>query len=657
MSDLTHRRKKLGLRAALALTLGAALSAAAHAERWVPLGPSGGTVRLLAQGTSDPARLYAATERIGLFASRDGGRSWRSARDGFHGGDIQRLAVGPGDPDAVLVATANDTPFYQIWRSRDGGASWTPSIAPPSLEGESLRALDVTFDPADARTAYAATEHGIYRTENGGETWEAWALSSAYTFLIARAPGARGSFFAAGFDPLDFHAAIYRSDDGGATWRETPPAPFGLPERWFFHAGSLFAQEEGALYRSTDGAETWTLAARLPTLEARDFAIAPSGTIYAATWSGVYSSNDGTSWSPPEVLALGQGVPRDFLSHLALVPGGPLGGSETVIAGGSHGLWRSTDRGATWKGASRGIAVHDVYSLIVMPNPQGTVLATLDGRVFRIDRDGKSWQILPDHPGLEFPLLAADPHHPGRIYGLGGSGDFGVSEDRGNSWRTLSHLSNSFAFLLKVDPVHPDVIYAGITTGGGSSSETFGYRSVDGGAHWQEIVYDALYDVAFDPARPNVGYRLTSAGVDRTADGGKSWSRLPDLPAQLLGSSATSLLFETRSRTLYVGTEDRGVFRSTDAGRTFRRINSGLPRLARGLNPTVGSLVEDAGGDIYAALPYVGVFRLNPGEGWKPINTGLPLETFVDTLVADPDVPGLLYSGSIGSSVHRLENP
>lgn len=85
---------------------------------------------------------------------------------------------------------------------------------------------------------------------------------------------------------------------------------------------------------------------------------------------------------------------------------------------------------------------------------------------------------------------------------------------------------------------------------------------------------------------------------------------MPGIATQLLGANASSVLFDPKTRALYVGTESLGVFRSTGSGRSFRRINSGLP-----------------------------------------------LDTFPgQNLVADPAVPGLLYAGSLGSSVQRLEN-
>ncbi|HXU34050.1 MAG TPA: hypothetical protein VN851_26050, partial [Thermoanaerobaculia bacterium] len=75
------------------------------------------------------------------------------------------------------------------------------------------------------------------------------------------------------------------------------------------------------------------------------------------------------------------------------------------------------------------------------------------------------------------------------------------------------------------------------------------------------------------------------------------------------------------------------------------------------LNPFVGSLVRDAAGEIYAGLARAGVFRLVPGHGWTAENAGLPIVTFNGRLVADPARAGLLYAGSSGSSVHRLDNP
>ncbi|MEP7011305.1 MAG: hypothetical protein ABJC13_13365 [Acidobacteriota bacterium] len=637
----------------LALGIGAAEGAGA-AEHWVPLGPVGGTIRLLAQAPSEPERLYAATERFGVYRSRDGGLSWQPARLGLEGSTVLSLAVAPSDPDLVL-ATTYGSPQRPLWRSRDGGATWVPAAQPPKNGRFLLFPHDFAFSSNSSQTVYAATNHGIFRSLDGGSAWDSWALPNVAAFTLAQD---NRTWFVAGRDLRDDHGAILRSDDDGATWRETPsvggPSFYDPPRRLFLRASALYAQWGGALYRSTDGASTWSSAASLPNVYAAELQFSPSGSIYAATDAGVYSSTDGTHWSPPIVTSIDRASPKDATSQLAFLPEG-AGAGETVIATGRRGVWRSTDRGGRWNPSSRGMAAHDAYRLTVIPNPQGTVIGSFEDDLYRIDRAGDKWQRLPRHAGFEsFPFVAADPHHPGRIYALGES-SVDLSEDRGNSWRQAGELGHNNITMFKVDPVHPDVLYAGVTHGQASSENPFGYRSVDGGATWTEFLsFEELLDVVFDSADPNLGFLMTQGNVYKTSDGGATWAQLPNLRDQLLGSFPSSILIDSRSRALYVGTEERGIFRSTDSGRTFRRVVAGLPRAPA--NPSVSSLVQDAAGDVYAGLFYAGVFRLEPGQGWTAVNLDLPVETFAGTLVADPEIPGRLYTGTLGASVWRLEN-
>ncbi|HEV7668492.1 MAG TPA: hypothetical protein VGS22_08220 [Thermoanaerobaculia bacterium] len=648
-------------RTLLAFTLFAGLSVPAIAsERWVPLGPSGGMTQLLVQGTSDPQRLYATTEGLGLFRSRDGGHSWQSASRGLGGFfELLHLAVDPSDPNIVFASTFGGARYYQIWRTADGGETWIPAARPPKAGRFLVQTQDFLFDATSPSTIYAATTSGIFRSSDGGATWNSWAIPSLDVFAIARDPAAPAVWYASARRFNDDYG-IYRSDDGGVTWRATASLGgpgFGvLPLRLFFRAGSLYALWNGALYRSRDGATTWSLAARLQTLEASDFALAPSGSIYAATYLGVYASTDGVRWSPAEATSIDQAAPSDGIAGLALLPGGSASGGETVIAAGARGIWRSTDRGSSWHAASRGIVARNAGSLTVLSNPQGTLLGTFTDGLFRIDRASHTWQRLRTTESFEETVLAADPHHPGRVYALGET--VAVSEDRGNSWRTVGNFTHSVNYLLRVDPVHPDVLYAGVGIGRGSSENGFAFRSVDGGATWTEILsFEYLLDLTFDPAHPNVGFRLTDSGIDKSTDGGGTWARLPGLENQLLGSIPTSLVFDPRTRSLFVGTNFLGVFRSTDGGGTFRRINAGLPRQTGGFNPSVTTLVRDAAGTVYAGLFGSGVFRLQPGQGWAAVNRDLPVETFQGKLIADPARPGLLYAGTHGSGVLRLENP
>ncbi len=625
--------------------------------RWVPIGPVGGVVRQLVQAASDPQRLYAATDPFGVFRSRDGGRSWQSIGHGLEGLDIQNLAVDPHHPEIVVANTSLGSPYNQIWRSEDGGGSWTPAVRPPtSPVGFTYPAYDLRFDTTSPLKVYAGTPGGIFRSEDGGSTWDLWALPDLITIALAQDPDAPAVWYASSFNVSRTMIGIYRSTDDGVTWTATAgaggPGFTGQAQRLFFQGGALYAVWFGGLYRSTDGAASWSLVAHLPTLGGIDFALSPSGTIYAATFSGIYTSTDGTHWSPRETSSPERSSPRDSVVRLALVPGA----EETVIAGGRRGIWRSTDSGRTWRAASHGLDGRAVRRLIALPNPQGTLLANFEDGLYRTDRAAVSWHRLPRPVGYESPFLAADPFRPGRVYALG-TNVVGISDDLGSSFRTVGELPYDGVFLLLADPGHRNVLFASIERGFGSGATDFAFRSVDGGATWREIPsIDDLFDLAFDPRHPNLGFGVTSSGVAKTLDGGVSWTVLPPLEPTNVVAIPISVAFDPRTRAVYVGTTDRGVFRSRDGGQTFQRIVAGLPHATRpSLTPTVASLVLDGAGNLYAGLAGHGVFRLVPGHGWQAVNLDLPVATFSGTLVADPGFPGRLYAGTQGASVWRLE--
>jgi len=640
------------------VTIAGISSSVRAAPHWVSIGPVGGVVTQLTQAPSDPLRLYSSTYPSGIYRSRDGGRSWQSTGSGFEGLEVRRIGVDPTNPDVVLAEVQGGNPYFQIWRSEDAGTTWTASVKPPKADGFFRETYDLLFDATTSATVYAGTSGGVFRSLDGGSTWEPWALSDLLVVAIAQNPAFPAVRFATGRPLTGLPGGIFKSTDGGVTWTAAPstggPGFEGLPTRLFFRAGAFYAVWNGALYRSTDGANSWNLAARLSTVgAANDFRFSPSGKIFAATFTGVYSSTDGAHWSPAETTSLEQASPGDSIAGLAALPG------DTVVAAGRRGVWRSPDGGAVWRASSRGLAVRNVGSLIVVPNPQGTVIGSFEEGLFRIDRGESTWRRLPRQLGFEAPLLAPDPHHPGRIYALGENlgEEVGMSDDLGKTWRSVGGLLLSRPLLLRVDPFHPDVLFAGTELGQASSANGFAYRSEDGGATWTEILgFDYMHDLAFDPAHREVVFRATFSGIDKSTDDGRTWTPLPNVLSQLLWSYPTSLLFDPRSRALYAGTDERGIFRSTDGGRTFRRLVGGLPRLPDGKNPAVGTLVLDRAGDVYAGLRRAGVFRLVPGHGWAAVNAGLPLATFDGQLVADPERAGLVYAGSTGSSVLRLEN-
>jgi hypothetical protein len=96
----------------------AAVNLPAGAGPWATGGPFGGTVRCLGLDPSDPAIVYAGTDRNGVFKTINGGLSWSAAGEGLPGWDVNAIAVDPALPSTVYAGT------WGVYKSTDGGSSW-----------------------------------------------------------------------------------------------------------------------------------------------------------------------------------------------------------------------------------------------------------------------------------------------------------------------------------------------------------------------------------------------------------------------------------------------------------------------------------------------------------------------------------------------------
>src|SRR5579872_6783171 len=143
----------------LALAL-SPLPAAAGIDRWTPVGPDTGIVRVLAAAPSRPATVYAGLQSGGIYRSLDGGTTWTFAGNGLDREQITALAVDARFPDRVWAAMD-----HAIFRSVDGGAHWF------KVRGDG--ALALAADPRVSGTVYAPLGSGpLQRSADGGATWQ-----------------------------------------------------------------------------------------------------------------------------------------------------------------------------------------------------------------------------------------------------------------------------------------------------------------------------------------------------------------------------------------------------------------------------------------------------------------------------------------------------
>lgn len=273
-----------------------------------------------------------AATSAGLFRSTDGGRSWRRA--GSMGYVAARCVA--FDPTGAAFAA---TQAGALARSTDGGNDWRTL---DSWAFGPINALAFATDEDGSPCLFAATDEGIYRSMNGGGSWQStnFGLLDLEILCLASSPHfAEDEVIWAG----GANGGLYRSRNGGRAWRE---AGHGLPDAavqcLVFTEAGLFAGTEAGLFRLADG-DTWAPCG-LEGLEVNCLA-ACGGALLAGTTRGVFIASEDLQWRSTEL--------NEPALALACAPNGG------VLCGTTHGgVWRSDDGGRTWQRADAGLAAH-----------------------------------------------------------------------------------------------------------------------------------------------------------------------------------------------------------------------------------------------------------------------------------------------------------
>ncbi|MBF9132995.1 exo-alpha-sialidase [Plantactinospora sp. S1510] len=254
----------------------------------------------LAPGTPDePDVVYAGTQPSALFRSVDGGIHYEMVRPlwdhphrkqwgaGFGGQAVHSVLPHPADPAQVLVAMSTGG----VYRTGDSGASWRPQntgirayFLPDEWPEFGQCVHKVARDAGDPELLYAQNHHGVYRSRDGGVTWESIAdgLPSDFGFAMVAHPHRSGTIYTFPLVadgerfPVDRRCRVFRSTDAGTTWE---PLTNGLPTEAYYPvvlrdamcvddldpAGVYFGTRSGEVYASGDEGDSWSLvAAHLP---------------------------------------------------------------------------------------------------------------------------------------------------------------------------------------------------------------------------------------------------------------------------------------------------------------------------------------------------------------------------------------------------------
>jgi photosystem II stability/assembly factor-like uncharacterized protein len=525
-------------------------------------GLEGESVRALALAPSDPRQAVAGTQS-GVFASRDGGRSWRRISPEGHPElrNTESVAIDPRDPRIVYVGT-----WHLPWKTSDGGSTWTP------LHGGMIDDSDVftlTLDRRDPQRVFATACSGVYRSTDAALHWKRLhgiPESSRRTRAFAQDHSRPDSFYAGTTEGL------WVSDDDAQSWRAATARTVVVNALVSLPDGTLLVGAEGAgVLRSRDRGRTWTASNN--GFSERFVSRIVFDSFGRRVLVGVWGDRQhGGVMAAPTVRGpwarLGTGLEgREILS---------LAAAKTfVLAGTDEGLFSLGQAETVWRrlpllpaGPETDPRVADVAAL-----RDGVLLAATPRGLFRSGDAGRSWERTLNEVEGSRSALAESPDDPGSIL-LATRVGFWMSRDAGTTWRPIVGPKNAEVNSVAILRGEPHLILAAANDGL--------YRSTDLGRSWVRdgwgLPHSDITGLAVHPdGRTAYVSDFMWGGVYRTGDRGQTWTRLPDRglvsdrawtvgldpasPDQLLAASLAGglHLFTTRPTPERPGSDRRAV--------------------------------------------------------------------------------------------------
>lgn len=406
---------------------------------------------------------------------------WQEEGPGNIGGRVDVLTVSPTDQDVIYAGATNGG----IFKTTDGGTSWNPIF-----DDQPFLAIGaITIDPENEEILYAGTGdrnftgtsfigNGVYKSEDGGDSWNNIGLEAtgAVTEIIIDPSNSDRIFASTLGNPhiKTTERGVYRSDDGGATWENKlfvtdssgivdlimdPSNPNILYaagyNRMRNYFNSTVSGPQARIYKTINGGESWTeLGGGLPIEEDCRIGLAISNedpeTVYALYVDGtslnvqeVYrSTNGGATWASLNVYggpgALPDGVMGGFGWYFGEIYINPYNNDHLLIPG--VDLYQSLDAGETWELCVPVWWTYEVHAdkhAATFLDEDSYLLAT-DGGLYKTDNNGASWTDIENLPITQLYHIDVHPHESG-LYGGGAQDNGSMSGNAAsfNSWDRL----------------------------------------------------------------------------------------------------------------------------------------------------------------------------------------------------------------------------
>lgn len=545
---------------------------------WRLEGPGniGGRINVIKMDPNDSNTLYAGNTCGGLFISTDNGTSWEPATDDFawmsigsidfHPTDAGTLYVGMGDPQISSHPRLGDG----VWKSTDSGVTWEHLGLDSARIISDLLVLDdapdVIMAAAMGNPAISGPDRGLYRSANGGATWDQVLLpsDSAGVNDIAYDPDT-DVMIAAGWNRLrnsiesvvtGSESKLYRSTDQGLTWSPIDN-PWGNEDRCRIGLsevnGRFYALVVGLnmqmdnIYMSSDGGVTWNAII--------DETNMPINALGGFGW--YFSKIRVNPWDQNDITVLGVD------------------------------LWNTTDGGATWSHMAPPwyeYTVHADKHDMQWVGPNSCILAT-DGGAYRTDDHGETWTDIENIPNTQFYRVEVNPHTPG-IY-TGGAQDNGTTSGSYADINGWSRDRGGDGFTPIFHPQDPDYRIATVQYANfaytDSPPDEWGYM-------WYDIEDTDYNDrkgwdapIMIHPANPD--HLWTGTQRMWKMEGGP-WNLWDPMSGDLTHNIEPALSYRVISaiagapydeNIVAAGTADGRVWVTQNGGESWEEMNQGLP--------------------------------------------------------------------------------
>ena len=642
--------------------------------------PRGGRVVAVAGDPTEPGVFYFGAVAGGVWKTDDAGTTWRNISDGyFNSSPVGALTVSESDPNVIYAGmgeTAIRTDIVHgdgVYRSSDGGTTWTHlgltdtryigeiRVHPKNPDIVYVAALGHVFGPNE--------ERGVFRSRNGGQSWEKVLYKNEGAGAIDIALDPR--------NPDVLYASIWQAHRN--FWELSSGGP------------------DSGIWKSLDGGDTWTDITRnkgLPQdgiLGKIGLAASPAkpGRVWALiesdTKPGMFRSDDfGETWT---FLSDKQDL-RYRPWYYMHVTADPLD-AETVYVN-NLSLWKSNDGGSTY--VEIPTPHGDNHDLWIDPKDNRRMVQGNDGGANVSFNGGLSWSTIYNQLTAQFYTVETDNQFPYRVYGTQqDNSSISVPSDTicgAIAWGDCYPAGTGESGYIAVHPDNPNIVYVGAV--GSSPGGTGALQRYDHSTGQIQLInvwpqansgYGAdnlkyrfpwTYPILFSPHDPDILYTCGNHAF-RSTDEGHSWQPIsPDLTRadkSKLKASGGPITKDTSGAehyaTIYTfresphepgvfwsGSDDGLVYLSRDGGENWVDVTPpDLPEWSyiRTVEPSPHDpatlylaatryKLDDPAPYIYRTTDY--------GQTWRKIVDGIPEDDFIRVVRADPERAGLLYAGS-----------